>query len=376
MSNCELPLHVLICHVIPKMDIVCLLHSKTAFSATKNRLNSVFEKMLHKKVKTTSMHEFFKAFSGISKAIDQEKISSNLTSLIFDQLNISPISYPILFKIFKDLFLQPANTLSLLYFTRAKAILPDLLESPIGDSISVEEFLTEMTQDFRKLYVISAFMSACFIGKDATILRIRCLSGTFGFKKIKPNDITLDTDTYNFDTWDDESPYFCKNFFEKIGDHEKIDTEQLLSSGVFTRMDIASCVHNRKRCSISITGLKNVQAYNHFERTFEVDWRFVGMATMYHQDEVNDDPLKIRLSLVDHLENWRENGHIFKQLRNIKYMKMLQELNFCSASTTELVLEGFHLKIGTVLSLFNSIDSLVVIKADETHLASLHEITE
>lgn len=358
------------------MDIVCLLHSKTAFSATKNRLNSVFEKMLHKKVKTTSIHEFFKAFSGISKAIDQEKISSNLTSLIFDQLNISPISYPILFKIFKDLFLQPANTLSLLYFTRAKAILPDLLESPVGDSISVEEFLTEMTQDFRKLYVISAFMSACFIGKDATILRIRCLSGTFGFKKIKPNDITLDTDTYNFDTWDDESPYFCKNFFEKIGDHEKIDTEQLLSSGVFTRMDIASCVHNRKRCSISITGLKNVQAYNHFERTFEVDWRFVGMATMYHQDEVNDDPLKIRLSLVDHLENWRENGHIFKQLRNIKYMKMLQELNFCSASTTELVLEGFHLKIGTVLSLFNSIDSLVVIKADETHLASLHEITE
>lgn len=356
------------------MDLYGLLHFKRSTKNFHNKFSTLIdEKMLHNKVKASSIQNLLQCCEQGGAKVDRDNVAFDLVKIVFSLLNISCEDYPILSKVMAAFLQQKTENLSLIYFTKAKALLPDTIETLIGTVYSIDDFLSEMTQDFRKLYVISSLMSACLIGKNATVLRIRCVPKHYNFKNIKPRDVTLDTDMYDYDTWEEESPYLSNNFFDVISDREEICTERLLSNGVFTKMDVASCIHNKKRESIDITGLRDVQAFNHFQRSWEVDWRFVGMATMYHQNEDEErKPLKIRLSLVEHLEDWEDQGGVLKPLKNIKYMKMLQELNFCSAATTKLVLQGFTLKIGTVLSLFNSLESLEMIKADETHLAPLH----
>ena len=70
------------------------------------------------------------------------------------------------------------------------------------------------------------------------------------------------------------------DFWDKLNVDPKLSTRVLVANALCTRMDLASAIYHSPTSRIEIYGMGHLQAYSHYDREHQLDWRFVGYAIM------------------------------------------------------------------------------------------------
>lgn len=97
-----------------------------------------------------------------------------------------------------------------------------------------------------------------------------------------PESIDMDNDEQfmGVDLWDAYANFEAVSFWSKLSTSPKHTTRALIANALCTKMDLASAVYNSPTKSIEIFGLEHFKAYSYFDREEQLDWKFVGYATM------------------------------------------------------------------------------------------------
>merc|ERR1712217_290392 len=115
-------------------------------------------------------------------------------------------------------------------------------------------------------------------------VRVRIADPVLGLMVTMPDSIRQ-TYLQNDDGWDEEywledASYEDKSFWKFIKNKPEVNTERLIANGMCSKMDLASAIYHCPTTTVQMYGLQNIQAFSHFEETYEVDWRFVGYSIM------------------------------------------------------------------------------------------------
>ena len=131
-------------------------------------------------------------------------------------------------------------------------------------------------------------------------------------------------------------------------------------------MDLASAIYHCPTTTVQMYGLQNIQAFHHFEETYEVDWRFVGYSIM-SSNSPTEPAQNLTLSLYD-ITDKRSVPSNDANSESLGYAKMIQELHFC-ARVQNLVLKQFQMDQAKASELF---DSLPILNKITTSKATYH----
>merc|ERR1711972_501476 len=162
-------------------------------------------------------------------------------------------------------------------------------------------------------------------------IRVRIGHSVLGLRAEIPNSIR-NTYLQNDDGWDEEfwledASFENSNFWKFINTSKSISTERLIANGMCSKMDLASAIYHCPTTRVEMYGLQNIQAFHHFEETYEVDWRFVGYSVM-SSNSPSEPAQDLVLGLFD-VTDRRVEGIAFSQdglgvPEGLGYGKMIQ----------------------------------------------------
>lgn len=312
------------------------------------------------------------------------QIQQSIIDKILNLLNIETKKYPILQKVLKSFLLEAPKKMSLIYLANLKVIVPDCWKVPVTD---MRSYVEELSKDYRDLFTIACFTLKILYSFKTVEVRVRIADPVLGMIVEMPDSIRQ-TYHQNDDGWDEEywledASFDDKQFWKYIKNTPEIETERLIANGMCSKMDLASAIYHCPTTKVEMYGLQNIQAFHHFEDTYEVDWRFVGYSVM-SSNSPDEPPQNLVLSLYD-ISDRREvsDNAAINQIRSLEsngnqsrsslpefgnlnisdelgYAKMIQELHFCARVQT-LVLKQFQMSQMKASELFDSLPILTKI---------------
>lgn len=313
------------------------------------------------------------------------QIQQSIIEKIMNLLNLDTKKYPILQKVLKSFLLEAPKKMSLIYLANLKVIIPDCWKSPVTD---MRSYVEELSKDYRDLFTVACFTLKILYSFMTVEVRVRIADPVLGMIVEMPNSIRQ-TYHQNDDGWDEEywledASFDDKQFWKYIKNTPEIETERLIANGMCSKMDLASAIYHCPTTKVEMYGLQNIQAFHHFEDTYEVDWRFVGYSVMSSNspDEpaqnlvlslydisdrrgISDDAATTQIQSPEYSRRPSLNGSLpalgdLNISDELGYAKMIQELHFCARVKT-LVLKQFQMSQMKASELFDSLPILTKI---------------
>ena len=280
-----------------------------------------------------------------------------------------------------DYLSEAPEKIGIWYLKEAKVILPESIQDPTEDALNsyLHEFKMHTKEGHRRLTVLGAFTLSALYTFNASEIRVRIKTMEkyprkalekpadyeFPPRLSLPADVNMnDEEQYMVsELWEEYANFDDNRFWGRLNTNEKFSDRVLIANALCTRMDLASALYHSPLTRMEIYGLEDLQAFSHFDREHQIDWRFVGYSIMANGGEdVACD--KILVAAKDLFDKDR-------RVTDVAHAKMVAEFYFCG-DVTKLRFVGFDVPEKEIDKIFNKCDKLNVISVVKRRRTDYH----
>lgn len=298
-----------------------------------------------------------------------------------------------------DYLSEAPNKIGIWYLKEAKVILPDSIQDPTEDALNsyLHEFKMNTKEGHRRLAALGAFTLSALYTFQASEIRVRIKTiehypvkeqtdaeGNYTFETLAlPESVNMnDEEQYMVsELWEEYASFEDDKFWTRLSTSEQFSDRVLIANALCTRMDLASALYHSPLKRLELYGLEDLQAFSHYDRENQIDWRFVGYSIMANGG--GDEPCE--KILVAAKDIFGSNGHPTE----VTHTKMIKEFYFCG-DIQQLRFVGFSVPEEDVDRIFEKCPRLSVIstvklrrtdyrrtnKYDDFHFTDLDSISK